>query len=74
MLYDMVKSGNLGKTLEASKGANGPDLSKVAAAIDPNKLPEFSVFAKYISAGGGYSIMDEDGFTMYQFSLKKGNP
>jgi len=74
LLYDMVKSGNLGKTLEATKGANGPDLSKVAAAIDPNKLPEFSVFAKYISAGGGYSIMDEDGFTMYQFSLKKAAP
>ena len=70
----MIKSGQLGKALEAAKQPDGPDLSGLARAIDPDKLPEFSVFAKYLSQGGGFGVMDEDGVTFTQFTLKKPNP
>ena len=74
LLYDMVKKGELGKALENAKTPNGPDLSKVGEAIDPNKVPEFSVIAKYLSQGGGYGVMEEEGVTFTRFTLKKGNP
>jgi hypothetical protein len=74
LVYNMVKSGELGKALENAKTPNGPDLAKVGEAIDPNKVPEFSVIAKYLSPGGGYGVMDEDGVTLMRFTLKKSNP
>ena len=45
-----------------------PDLGKV---IPTEKLPDFSVFAKYLSLGGSYSVMDDDGFTMTGFTLRR---
>ncbi len=42
--------------------------------IPVEKLPEFSVFAKYLSLGGSSSIMDDDGFTMTGFTLRRANP
>ena len=75
ILYDMVKSGQLGKALQqGAKGGNAEDLKKVGDAIDPNKLPDFSVFAKYLSAGGGFGVPDDEGMTFTQFTLKKSNP
>ncbi|MBX6313839.1 MAG: hypothetical protein IRY99_13125 [Isosphaeraceae bacterium] len=74
LTYDMIKSGQLKKALEGAKAANGPDLSRLSGLIDPEKLPEFSVFAKYLSQGGGYGLMGEDGMLFTRFSLKKANP
>ena len=48
-----------------------PDLGKL---IPAEKLPDFSVFAKYLSLGGGFSVMDDDGFTMTGFTLRKSRP
>lgn len=70
-LYDMVKNGQLEKALaNANRGADKkPDLKELT-----DKLPEFSVFAKYLTQGGSYALMDEDGFTVTSFSLKRANP
>lgn len=71
-LYDAIKSGDLKKVLEnANKPDKGPDLAKLAGLIDPNKLPEFSIFAKYLSQGGGFGVVEDDGATFTSFSLKK---
>ena len=51
--------------------ARMPDLSKL---IPVEKLPEFGVFAKYLSLGGSSSVMDDDGFTMTGFTLRHANP
>lgn len=73
LLYDMVKNGQLQKAIDnANRGGDGPkiNLDEIAA-----KLPEFSVFTKYLSQSGAYAIQDEDGVTLTRFSLKKGgNP
>jgi len=74
VLYDMVKSGQLSKALEQAKTPNGGDLKKAGEAIDPNKIPDFSVFAKYLAPSGGYSVMDEEGLSLIQFTLKKARP
>jgi hypothetical protein len=76
VLYDLVKSGRFTKQLEqamASRGGNRdmPDLAKL---IPGEKLPDFSVFAKYLSLGGSYSLMDDDGFTLTGFTLRRTNP
>jgi hypothetical protein len=70
-LYDMLKGGQLEKALaNANRGADKkPDLKELT-----DKLPEFSVFAKYLTQGGSYAIMDEDGVTLTSFSLRRGNP
>ncbi len=74
--YDMVKSGQFEKALRqgmaASRGGQAPpELPKL---IDPDKLPEFSVFAKYLTLGGSYSVADEDGLLSTGFTLRKNNP
>ena len=38
------------------------------------KLPEFSVIAKYLSLGGSYSTLDDEGFTMTGFTLRRAGP
>ena len=76
LLYDLVKSGQYEKAIQQLFGANArarrpqqiPQLGKV---IPNEKLPEFSAIAKYLSLGGSYSVMDDDGFTMTGFTLKK---
>ncbi len=72
--YDMLKSGQFEKALQGAAVAGGPDVSKVGKLFDKDKLPDFSVFAKYLSQGGGYSTMDEDGMTFNSFTLRKANP
>jgi hypothetical protein len=48
-----------------------PELGKI---IPTEKLPDFSVLAKYLGLGGGSSIMDDDGFTLTGFTLRRANP
>lgn len=74
--YDMLKSGQFEKALlqgmAAGRGGQlPPDLPKI---IDPDKLPEFSVIAKYLTLGGSFSVADEDGFMSTGFTLRKNNP
>jgi hypothetical protein len=72
--YEMIKSGQFEKALQGAAVAGGPDVSKLGKLFDKDKLPEFSVFAKYLSPGGGYSLMDDDGITITNFTLRKTNP
>jgi hypothetical protein len=73
--YDMVKNGSFAKAIQqgmaARQAQDMPDLSKL---IPVDKLPEFSVFAKYLSLGGSSSVMDDDGFTLTGFTLRHANP
>ena len=73
--YDMVKNGSFAKAIQQGMAARQahdmPDLSKL---IPVDKLPEFSVFAKYLSLGGSSSLMDDDGFTLTGFTLRHANP
>lgn len=74
--YDMLKSGQFEKAIKQAveagrQGKPGPEIPQL---IDPNKLPDFEVFAKYLTLGGSYSVMDDDGFTQTGFSLRKNNP
>lgn len=71
LLYDMVKNGQLQKFLEGANMVGGPDVPKVEVLVDPEKLPEFSVFSKYLSPGGGFGLMDEDGLSLTRFTLRK---
>jgi len=72
--YDMVKSGQFEKALEGAAVAGGPDLSKLSKYFDKEKMPDFSVFAKYLSNGGSYGVMEDDGMTWTSFTLRKSNP
>jgi hypothetical protein len=74
--YDMIKSGQFEKAIlqgmAAQRGGQVPaELPKI---INPDKLPDFSVFAKYLTLGGSYSISDEDGLVQTGFTLRKNNP
>ena len=73
--YDMVKNGSFAKAIQQGmagrQARDMPDLSKI---IPVEKLPDFSVFAKYLSLGGSSSVMDDDGFTMTGFTLRNANP
>lgn len=72
--YDMIKNGQFEKALRSAAMAGGPDMSAFGKLIDKDKLPDFSVFAKYLSQGGGYAVMEEDGLTWTGFTLRKANP
>jgi len=72
--YEMLKSGQFEKALAGAAVAGGPDVSKVGKLINKDKLPDFSVFAKYLSQGGGYAVLEDDGLTITNFSLRKANP
>ena len=79
LLYDLVKSGQYEKAIQQMLGANAraprPQQVPPLAKVIPNeKLPEFSALAKYLSPGGSYSVMDDDGFTMTGFTLKRQGP
>ena len=73
--YDLVKSGKFEKAIQQAAATRGageiPNLGKI---IPGDKLPDFSVFAKYLSLGGGFSIMDEEGFMMTGFTLRRPGP
>ncbi len=72
--YDLIKSGQFENALHSAAGAGAPDISKLTRLIDKDKLPDFSVFTKYLSQGGGYSVMDDDGVTFTAFTLRKEKP
>jgi len=72
--YEMIKSGQFQKALSGAAAAGGPDISKIGRLINKDKLPDFSVFSKYLSQGGGYAVMEDDGVTITSFSLRKTNP
>jgi hypothetical protein len=74
LTYDMVKSGQFEQALQGAAVAGGPDLASLAKLIAKEKLPDFSVFAKYLAPGGRYSESSEDGLTITGFSLRKANP
>jgi hypothetical protein len=76
--YDLIKSGQFDKALRQATGAAGrgarqqlPSLDKI---LPTEKLPDFSVFAKYLSVGGSFSVMDDDGLTMTGFTLRRSGP
>jgi hypothetical protein len=70
----MVKSGQFEKALENAAVAGGPDMSKISKIFDKERLPDFSIFAKYLSLGGGYGVTDDDGIIWTNFTLRKVNP
>ncbi|WP_422930680.1 hypothetical protein [Singulisphaera sp. PoT] len=72
--YDMIKSGNFQNALQGAAAAGAPDLARLFEVLNKDKLPDFSVFAKYLSQGGGYSIQTEDGLSSFTFTLRKANP
>ena len=72
--YEMIKNGQFQRALAGAAVAGGPDVSRIGELINKDKLPDFSVFAKYLSQGGGYSVMEDDGITITSFSLRKSNP
>jgi hypothetical protein len=75
--YDMIKSGQFEKALQSAAtagAAGGTDVAKLSKVINKEKLPDFSVFAKYLSQGGSYSVMEDDGVTITGFTLRKANP
>jgi hypothetical protein len=72
--YDMIKSGQFEKALQGAAVGGGADVSKIGKFFDKDKLPEFSVFAKYLSNGGGFTVMDDDGVSITNFTLRKANP
>jgi hypothetical protein len=74
--YDLVKSGQFEKAVQQGLAARaqGREVPNLGKLIPVEKLPDFSLFAKYLSLGGGSSIMDDDGFTMTGFSLRRANP
>jgi len=72
--YDMIKSGQFEKALQGAAVAGGPDLGNLGKLIDKDKLPDFSIFAKYLSVGGSYGMQDEEGMTLTGFTLRKATP
>ena len=74
--YDMIKNGQFEKVLQqaAAGRAGGRDLANLKKLIPAEKLPDFSVFAKYLLLGGSFSLMDDDGFTLTGFTLRRSNP
>jgi hypothetical protein len=74
--YDMVKNGQLEKAIQQGMAGRqqGREIPNLGKLIPVEKLPDFSVFVKYLTLGGGSSIMDDDGFTMTGFNLRQSNP
>lgn len=71
--YEMLKNGELEKALQQAGGPNAPKI-KLSEVFDVNKLPDFSVFAKYLSNSAGYGVASEDGVLFTGYSLRKTNP
>ena len=67
--YESIKSGDFEKPFKDKP--NTPDIGKL---FDKSKLPDFSVFAKYLTPGGGFGLMEDDGVTFTNFTLRKSNP
>lgn len=71
--YSMFKSGQFQEALKQAT-QNDPDAPDVGKLLDPELLPEFEVFEKYLTSGGGFAVMTEDGVLFTQFSLRKDQP
>jgi hypothetical protein len=76
VLYDLIKSGQYEKAFQQALGpqARGPraqQIPPISKVIPHEKLPEFSAIAKYLTLSGSYSLMDDDGFMMTGFTLKR---
>ena len=76
LTYDMFKSGRFEQAVKQGMAASRPGqpVPDIPQLVDPAKLPDFEVFAKYLTLGGSYSVMDDDGFVQTGFSLRKSNP
>ncbi len=76
--YEQLKSGAFEKAMEQAAASNpqlaGKDMPKLSKVVPIDKLPEFSVLAKYLPLGGSYSIMDDDGLTQTGFTLRPAGP
>jgi hypothetical protein len=72
--YDLVKSGKFESAIKQATASRGRELPDVGKIIPAEKLPDFSVFAKYLSLGGGFSAMDDDGFMLTGFTLRRPGP
>ncbi|MFO0961150.1 MAG: DUF3352 domain-containing protein, partial [Isosphaeraceae bacterium] len=72
VIYDMLKSGQFQRALDAANP--GGEGLKVSAYMDPAKLPDFSVIAKYMLPGGGFTTTDDEGAVITQFALRNANP
>jgi hypothetical protein len=73
--YEMVKNGTFAKAFDSGlAGRQGQPMPSLAKLLPVDKLPDFTVLNKYLSPGGSYSIMDEDGLSMTGFTLRKTNP
>jgi hypothetical protein len=73
--YDLIKNGQIEKAVQqAAAAGGGRDLGKLGKLFPTDKLPDFSVISKFLSLGGGFSVTDEDGFTMTGFTLRRSNP
>jgi hypothetical protein len=70
-VYNMIKSGQLKQAFDQGVKAAGPDAPQGGDLIDPKLIPEFSVIEKYLTPGGGFGVMEPDGVTFTQFTLKK---
>ncbi len=73
LLYNMVKSGQLQQAIKQA-AANDPNAPDVEQILDPKLLPDFSVFEKYLSPGGGFGVMTPDGVMFTQFTIRKAQP
>lgn len=71
--YSMFKSGQLQEALKqaSANDPNAPDFDKL---LDPELLPEFEVFEKYLAPGGGFAVMTQDGVMFTQFTSRKKQP
>ncbi|MBN9121446.1 MAG: hypothetical protein J0I06_20220, partial [Planctomycetes bacterium] len=76
LTYDMFKSGRFEQAVKQGMAASRPGqpVPEIPQLVDPAKMPDFEVFAKYLTLGGSYSVMDDDGFVQTGFSLPKANP
>jgi len=74
--YDLVKSGQFEKAIQQGMAGRqqGREIPNLGKLIPVEKLPNFAVLAKYLTLGGSSSIMDDDGFTLTGFNLRRSNP
>ena len=73
--FEMLKNGQFEKALQAAADAAGRgEGPKFDRLIDKEKLPDFSVFAKYLTPVGGYGVSEDDGMLFTSFTLRKTNP
>jgi len=76
LTYDLIKNGQFEKAIQQASAARpgARDIPSLKKMIPTEKLPDFSVFIKYLSLGGSFSLMDDDGFTLTGFTLRRSNP